>query len=173
MTPGSFQKLWSQAFADYAATTPGHWHKAEQEFTQLTQSYPPFQAVQPFLTYAQTQAQTESSTSVSATPTQVHNQGSSTSLPYLSALAPWQVWGLASGAALLLLVLSISLFTVSVRRKKRKSLSAPKTASSQRPPAIVETQSSESPTIQSQSPASQDTGQHTLALKIWPCGHMN
>jgi hypothetical protein len=172
MTPGSFQTLWSQAFEDYAATTSGHWHKAEQEFTQLTRSYPQFQAVQPFLAYAQTQAQTESSTSVSATPTQVHNPRSGPSLPYLSALAPWQVWGLAIGAALLL-VLSISLFTMSVRKKRQKPLFAPKTAGDQRPPAIVETKPSESPTITSQSPVSQETGQNTLSLKIWPCGHMN
>ncbi len=173
MTPGSFQKLWSQAFEDYAATTSGHWHKAVQEFTQLTQSYPQFQAVQPFLAYAQTQARTESSTSVSPTPTQVHNPRSGSSLPNPSALAPWQVWGLAIGAVALLLVLSISLFTVSVRKKRRKSLSAPKTAGGQRPPAIVETKSSESPTIKSQPPVSQGTEQNTLSLKIWPCGHMN
>jgi serine protease Do len=173
MTSGSFQKLWSQAFEDYAATTPSHWHKAEQELTQLTHSYPQFQAVQPFLTYAQTQARTESSTLVSPTPKQVRNQPSGPSVPHLAGLAQWQVWGLAIGAVALLLVLSISLFTVSVRKRKRKSLSVPKAAASQRPPAIVETKSSESSTIKSQPPVSQGTGQNTLSLKIWPCGHMN
>jgi serine protease Do len=173
MTPGPFQKLWSQAFEDYAATTPGHWHKALQEFTQLTKSNPQFQAVQPFLTYAQTQAQTESDTSVSATPTQVQNARSGSSLPHSSGLASWQTWGLAIGAIAFLLVLAASLFTVSARKKKQKPLSKSKIASSPSAPAIMETKFSELPTIKSQSSISPGTGQNTLSLKIWPCGHMN
>src|SRR5579885_3562436 len=35
-TPGPFEKAWVQAFNDYASTTAGHWHKAQQEFQQIT-----------------------------------------------------------------------------------------------------------------------------------------
>ncbi|MBO0794985.1 MAG: trypsin-like peptidase domain-containing protein, partial [Ktedonobacteraceae bacterium] len=58
-TPGQFQKLWEQSFNDYAATTPGHWHKATQGFQTLSNSYPNFKAVTKYSTYAQEQAQKE------------------------------------------------------------------------------------------------------------------
>ncbi len=61
-TPGTFQKAWSQAFEQYAATTPGHWHKAAQEFQQLASTYPLFKAITPYLNYAQAQAATEKTT---------------------------------------------------------------------------------------------------------------
>ncbi len=59
MTPGPFEKSWSQAFNDLAVTTPGHWHKALQELTAIHGSYPLFQAIMPYLQYAQSQAQHE------------------------------------------------------------------------------------------------------------------
>jgi hypothetical protein len=58
-TPGPFQKVWSQAISDYAATSPGHWHKAEQELAQIAVNYPFFKAIIPYLTYAQQQAKNE------------------------------------------------------------------------------------------------------------------
>ena len=48
-TPGPFERAWTQAFDDYAATTAGHWHKAAQEFQQLANSYGLFKAVTPYL----------------------------------------------------------------------------------------------------------------------------
>lgn len=57
--PGPFQKAWSQAFTDYASSTPGHWHKAQQEFQQIAAHYPQFKAIMPYLGYATTQAKTE------------------------------------------------------------------------------------------------------------------
>jgi len=59
MTPGPFEKSWSQAFNDMAATTLGHWHKALNELTAIHSNYPLFQAVMPYLQYAQSQAQEE------------------------------------------------------------------------------------------------------------------
>jgi hypothetical protein len=58
-TPGPFQKAWSQAFTDYASTTPGHWHKAQQEFQQIAVHYPLFKAIKPYLDYTTAQAKTE------------------------------------------------------------------------------------------------------------------
>jgi serine protease Do len=168
--PGSFQKQWSQAFADYAATTPGHWHKAAQEFTQLAQSYPQFQAVQPLLTYARTQAETESTSTVSATPTQVHN---TPPVAHTSVLAPWQAWAIIIGSVVLLLVLAVSLFAVTRRKRERKTMSTPKVAGSKNASAIAVPKASESPTMKSQPPVSEGRGQNTLSLKVWPCGHMN
>jgi hypothetical protein len=57
--PGRFQALWQRAFADYAATTPGHWHMAAQEMKDLSTSYPSFQAIMPYVRYAQEQAASE------------------------------------------------------------------------------------------------------------------
>src|SRR5262249_5743201 len=68
-TPGPFEKAWSQAFNDYAATTPGHWHKAAQELTALQTNYPQFKAVQPYLQYAQAQAKQEKVQQSGSTPT--------------------------------------------------------------------------------------------------------
>lgn len=58
-TPGPLQKAWEQAFADYAAKTPGHWHKAQRDFEQLLTTYPNFAGVLPYLTYATAQASHE------------------------------------------------------------------------------------------------------------------
>src|SRR5260370_35005264 len=58
-TPGLFQNAWSQAFTDYASSTPGHWHKAQQEFQQIAAHYPQFKAITPYLGYTTTQPRTE------------------------------------------------------------------------------------------------------------------
>src|SRR5579859_11479 len=57
--PGAFTKAWRQSFTDYAATSPGHWHKALTEFQQLTKNYPNFQGVTRYLKFAQKEATTE------------------------------------------------------------------------------------------------------------------
>ena len=169
-TPGSFQKLWSQAFEDYAATTSGHWHKATQEFTQLKQSYPYFKAVDPFLNYAQTQHDNP----VSATPTQGQNANPASSAAHSSGLAPWQVWAIIIGAVVLLLALAAGVFTVSVRKRRQyKSVFRLNVMGGKDVPTIARSEASGSATISGQSSGSTDIGQHTLSLKIWPCGHMN
>ena len=58
-TPGPFQKEWMQAFNDYSSPTPGHWHKASQEFQNLVNGHPGFLGVTSYLVYAQNQASTE------------------------------------------------------------------------------------------------------------------
>jgi S1-C subfamily serine protease len=62
IAPGSLQQAWSKAFNDYATTVPGHWHQSMREFQQLTNQYPRFKAVNPFLQYATQQAQSETQT---------------------------------------------------------------------------------------------------------------
>jgi S1-C subfamily serine protease len=169
MTPGSFQKLWRQAFEDYGATTPGHWHKAEREFTQLKQSYPQFQAVQPLLDYAQTQAKSESENPVSATPTNSRPNPAAPS----SGLAQWQGWAIGGGVVVLLLVLAVSHFTASMRKRKRESAVGLNATRGKGASSIARPKPSESPAVAGQSPDSKETGQSTLTLTVFPCGHMN
>jgi len=108
-TPGTFQKSWSQAFTDYASTTPGHWHKAQSELQQIQDSYPQFKAVTPYLNYAAQQAKNESTTgSLLSTPT---------SIPALV----WIVGVLALIVLLLLVLLGIGL---SRRRKPASAIAA-------------------------------------------------
>lgn len=110
-TPGPFQKAWNQAFADYAASYSGHWHKAEQEFAKLASSYPLFKAVTPYLTYAQQQAKTEKTTPT--TPTTPTTQGSSSQSPVLAYV-------LTIGSVLVLLVLVVFLFRMIFRSNRKK-----------------------------------------------------
>lgn len=60
--PGTMQQTWSQAFDDYAATVPGHWHQSMRELQQLANQYPRFKGLKPFLQYATQQAQSEAQT---------------------------------------------------------------------------------------------------------------
>jgi S1-C subfamily serine protease len=92
--PGPFQRAWVQAFADYASTTVGHWHRAVRELQGLADRYKGFLGITPYLTYAQSQAGSEQLTPVSA-PT-----GGSTILVVILALLALMVM-----AGLLLLVL--------------------------------------------------------------------
>ncbi|MBA2284497.1 MAG: trypsin-like peptidase domain-containing protein, partial [Ktedonobacteraceae bacterium] len=105
-TPGAFQVAWNQAFNDYASTAPGHWHKAQQEFTSLATRYPTFKAIIPYQNYAATQAQHEQTP---ATQPQSSNQ------PTASAAIPWPL----IGAGLVILVLL--LFGVGMARGRRKA----------------------------------------------------
>lgn len=59
LAPGPFQQAWARAFGDYTATYAGHWHTAAREMTQLASSYPQFQALTPYLNYAQNAAAQE------------------------------------------------------------------------------------------------------------------
>ncbi len=58
-TPGHFQKVWNQAFTDYASNAPGHWHKALKELQQIASQFPLFQAITSYVTFAQAQAKSE------------------------------------------------------------------------------------------------------------------
>jgi Trypsin-like peptidase domain len=59
MRPGTFQKLWEQAFADYASIAPGHWHKAASELDALSTRYPSFKGIQEYRKFADAAAQME------------------------------------------------------------------------------------------------------------------
>lgn len=63
ITPSPFQKAWQQAFTDYSSGAAGHWHRSVQELQQLSDQYPQFKAITPFLQYATQQAQNEPQTS--------------------------------------------------------------------------------------------------------------
>lgn len=111
-TPGTFQKAWSQALNDYAATTAGHWHKAAQELQSLASKYPLFLAITPYLTYAQQQARTE------RVPTSQSNHSTSSS--------PILAYTITIGAIIVVLLLVILLLTMVLRRRgKRKGTTAP------------------------------------------------
>ncbi|HEY4388217.1 MAG TPA: hypothetical protein VGN34_27525, partial [Ktedonobacteraceae bacterium] len=101
-TPGKFQQQWQQGFHDYASTSAGHWHKADQDFTKLAADYPAFNGVKPFLTYTQAQAKNE------------HLPQSTTPKSTISQSIPYLLIGIG---IVLLLIIGIFLF----RRSKRKS----------------------------------------------------
>jgi S1-C subfamily serine protease len=65
--PGTFESAWTQAFAQYSSTQPGHWHNAQLQMQKLQSNYPNFHAIQPFLNYATTQASKESTTNTTST----------------------------------------------------------------------------------------------------------
>jgi len=177
ITPGIFQKSWNQAFSDYAANTPGHWHKAQQEFQQLSTAYPQFKAVTPYLTYTQQQASTEVATT--SQPTQAKSPAKSPQSPAASPLVsiPQIVWIVGGVAVLLLLV--IALFAVSVRRrgkstqqgKPEKKQEAPQPGT-QSASSSVASASPASASPASTPPVSTPSGTFTT-LRVWPCGHMN
>ena len=199
-TPGPFQKAWHQAFTDYAATTPGHWHKAEQEFAKLATTYPLFKAITPYLTYSQDQAKNES----------IPQTTPRTSSSQSSILA--YVWTI--GGILVLLLLAVLLFRIVFRSNKKKATVTAQAARQSQPNAISQQQMNPPGVYSQQVPipheddgltafgapprASQQTmqpiqpgqsGQSGPArpfsptvppstitsgtLRPWPCGHMN
>ena len=199
-TPGPFQKAWHQAFTDYAATTPGHWHKAEQEFAKLATTYPLFKAITPYLTYSQDQAKNES----------IPQTTPRTSSSQSSILA--YVWTI--GGILVLLLLFVLLFRFVFRSNKKKATVTAQAARQSQPNAISQQQMNPPGVYSQQVPipheddgltafgapprASQQTmqpiqpgqsGQSGPArpfsptvppstitsgtLRPWPCGHMN
>jgi hypothetical protein len=189
---GPFQKLWSQAFNDYAATTPGHWHTATQELSQLATSYPLFQGVKPYLLYAQAQAKTERLSS-SQTSAQAPIQPSRNT-PSTNSLIPL----LLPIALVVLLVLIVVLLLVLVlgNRRRRNTASA---ATALKPPLTTMPVSQQNgpnmppfhvtPTPQdtrtafgaqaaggqpNQPPGSMsNTANISAVSRPWPCGHLN
>jgi S1-C subfamily serine protease len=107
--PGAFQAAWEQAFADYAATYPGHWRKAAEKLNALSEKYPNFQAVAPYKAYAATAAETEKINDTTQTP----------SLPVIGAIA---------GGGVLLLALLIALIASAQRRARKRRLAAAQVA---------------------------------------------
>lgn len=101
--PGPFEQAWKQAFTDYTSTAPGHWHKAQQEFQNLSIHYDSFDAVTPYLSYAQNQASHE----------QLPTHTTSSSINYIA----WFI-GIASFIFLVLITLGCLLFFTSKRYKK-------------------------------------------------------
>lgn len=122
-TPGAFQKAWSQAFADYASTTAGHWHTTQQEFQVLANGYSLFKAIQPYLTYAQAQARTESTTQGPSTSPGSATQGGGTS----------SIWLILGGVVLILGALV--LFVAVQRGRSKRTSAAPALVQSQSQPA--------------------------------------
>lgn len=57
--PGAFERAWTRAFDDYAATYPGHWHAAATEMDRLATAYPAFQGLAPYKAYADAAAESE------------------------------------------------------------------------------------------------------------------
>jgi S1-C subfamily serine protease len=107
-TPGPFQKVWSQAFNDYAATAPGHWHKAQQELAAIHSHYPLFLAIMPYLQLAQTQARQE----------RVPQHPTSSSQPRSHTISPL-VWTIL--AAVVVIVFTLAFFAPTMRRRKNKA----------------------------------------------------
>lgn len=57
--PGAFEVAWQRAFADYAATYPGHWRRSSTELTALLKTYPQFRGAQAYVSWAQAEARVE------------------------------------------------------------------------------------------------------------------
>ncbi len=181
-TPGSFETTWSQALADYAANTPGHWHKALQGFQKIAASYPLFKAVSPYLEYTQSQARNE----------QLPQQPAGQNTP---APNTFLAYALTIGAVAVLLILTVLMFGVVIRRRRQKTQAATSKPiadrAAQRPPVATMPQQRPGPPNQvagfDQSmaafgaPGPGATLPQTVAppsvlsgtLRPWPCGHMN
>ncbi len=195
-TPGAFQKAWSQAFADYAANTPGHWHKAEQELQKIATNYPLFKAVTPYLNYALAQAKTERSPQSSPTPISSSSSSQNTIAAYAMTI----------GGIVIILLLIVLLVAVAVRQrrggKKSSKPIAPamdKASQGPRPSAIPQAGAKPAgASVQRQQASPQDDGMAAFGapsarpappvqsspagppstvvsgtLRPWPCGHMN
>ncbi len=130
-TPGPFQKAWSQAFTDYASSTPGHWHKAQQEFQQIAAHYPQFKAITPYLGYATAQAKTEK---VSQSTPQSSSTGSTSPGALTNNLAI-----IGGGVVVLLALLLFGAVALSRRRRKRVPVTTtPARLSNVPPPPVVQ-----------------------------------
>lgn len=180
-TPGAQEKLWSQAFASYASTTPGHWHTAEQQFAQLLQQYPTFKQVQLYYDYAQTQARNELVPVGTTHKPSSNNQRVASSA---STLFNWQSLALLIGSAVLVVLLAVGMLGTAVRQKKKplrnnndKDLrtahgeGGKETIVDEAPSRPVGTSATASTTLPPGTPL--PNNQSTMSLKIWPCGHMN
>jgi serine protease Do len=190
-TPGAFQKAWSQAFLDYASSTPGHWHKAQQELGQLAAKYPMFKAITPYLTYAQAQAKTEQVTQPQSTPS-----APSTAPTTQSRGNNFLTYGLIILIAVVVIALALVLFMLTLRQRRQSRTAIPATMRPTQapPPAAIPQQGQKRPVMPPQrgSAAQQDEGMAAFGapptsfpgapvatagtsggLRAWPCGHMN
>ncbi len=169
-TPGPFEKAWSQAFTDYAATTNGHWHKAQQEFESIVAKYPLFKAITPYLTYAQTQAKNEQ---LSSSP---GSGGPSSSNPITAYM--WTIVGVGGIVILVVILVAVQ------RRRGRKPSGRPAIAQSSSsavpispaaPPLDEGMAAFGAPSsLSSPIPPSSNTNSNLSGtLRPWPCGHMN
>ncbi|HEU5226577.1 MAG TPA: serine protease [Ktedonobacteraceae bacterium] len=184
-TPGPFEQLWSQAFSDYSASTPGHWHKAQQEFEQLTKKYTSFAAVTPYLDYARTQADVEQglpTPTPTAQPTPKSRPVSTPTRITAQPIAiPLKVW--AIGIAALAVIVLLVVFGAVMRRRKKKVVGTPlekkpqpSPQQNQQKPADVTATTPAAVATKTPPPPVQSfptTPQSTLNLRVWPCGHMN
>ncbi|HTK07697.1 MAG TPA: serine protease [Ktedonobacteraceae bacterium] len=193
VTPGNFQKLWNQAFSSYVSTTPGHWHTAQQQFQQLATRYPNFKAVQPYLDYTTTQAQSETATTPAATtvpPTSVPTHTSSntsTPAPVVNQTVSRVPALLLTIGVLVVLVVLASLFAVvNIRGRRRKKQSArlaadtsqksadsTSAAATQGQPAATPSPVAQTPVTPIPSMPTAALPTTTATLRPWPCGHMN
>ena len=188
-TPGPFQKTWDQAFSDYAASTPGHWHKAQQELGQLAAKYPSFKAIAPYLAYAQAQAKNEHGTQPQSTP--------STSPGSQPQGNNFTLYAIAIGGAILVIALAAVLFTVTLRRRRQQGPALPagiRPARSPLLPTTIPQQGQNRPVVPPQriplsqqdegmaafgAPSTSTSGAPVATagasggLRPWPCGHMN
>ena len=100
--PGTFQRVWQQAFGDYSASYSGHWHKASSELDALLARYPSFQGAKEYRKYADQAAANET-------------------LPLFAQL-PADTLVLAGGALMvvgvLLLIVLVVVFTTRSRRRQ-------------------------------------------------------
>jgi serine protease Do len=189
-TPGPFQRAWSQAFSDYAARTPGHWHKAQQELSQLATKYPSFKAIAPYLAYAQTQARLEQGTQAQSTPSTSptsQTQGLRSNLT---------LYAIAITAAVLVIGVAAVLFVVVSRRRRQRGPALPAgTRPAQSPLPTTMPQQGQNRSVvppQRMQSSQQNDGMGAFGapstsfsgapvatagasggLRPWPCGHMN
>ena len=108
-TPGSFQKLWQQAFDAYASQSAGHWHKAQTLFDQLQNNYPRFKSADQYASYARTQAGTETQNGL--TPGKPGSQ-----LINASTIS----WGLILAVIAILAIVVLLFFTISARSRNKR-----------------------------------------------------
>lgn len=113
-TPGAFQTLWRQAFLDYAAIAPGHWHTAARELDDLAARYPAFGAVKPYRDYADQAATTEAVSGAAGVGSAV-------------------LIALAAAAAALLALVALLVFLFARRRRARRAAVAAAVAATQLP----------------------------------------
>ncbi len=59
MAPGAFERQWEHAIADYASSTPGHWHQAAKDLDALLATYPHMQGIDAYRRYADQAAAAE------------------------------------------------------------------------------------------------------------------
>jgi serine protease Do len=112
LTPGNFQRKWHQAFTDYSATTPGHWHKTAQELASIATAYPLFRAITPYQQNAQLRAKTEPMPVTH--PQQTPNASRVPSLPLI-------IWIVAIATLLLLsTIICVSALRYRSRRKTHR-----------------------------------------------------